>query len=84
MGQDALGSGRRQLVQVLLKKRMISGDGGVKGAGAPLSPTAPLLGLSVILVPLCHGFSGCALAWDRVGHQGMMAADFLSALFSQK
>lgn len=46
------------------------GDGGVKGVGAPLSSTAPLLGVGVILMPLCCGFSGCALAWHHVGLSG--------------
>lgn len=63
VGQDSLGSGRKELVQVLLRKRMINGDGGVKGVGAPLSSTAPLLGLGVILVPLCS-------TWDHVGLSG--------------
>lgn len=70
VGWDALGSGRKELVQDLLRKRMINGDGGVKGAGAPVSSTTPLLGIGLILVPLCCGFSGCALAWDHVGLSG--------------
>lgn len=66
VGQDALGSGRIGSGPLEEEDR----DGGVKGVGAPLSSTTLLLGLTVILVPLFCGFSGCALALDHVGLSG--------------
>lgn len=36
VGPASSGSNRRPLVQVLLRKRMMNGDGGMKGARAPL------------------------------------------------
>lgn len=77
MGQDALGSGRKELVQLLLRKRMINGDGGVKGAQQPHAGTQcdPGATLDFLAVP----WPGTM--WDS---QGMMTAGFPSPLFSQK
>jgi len=69
VGPASPGSNSRGLVQILSRKRMMNGSGEMKGARAPLQHARAqhlcCWEFSVILVPLCCGFSGCALAWGQ-------------------